>query len=577
MNLPDVRMPAEAELTDSELSRRAIAGTLDGKFLFAKGLGWMAWDGKRWIADGDAEARYAVDLYLRQLVAVRVTTMNYKQAAELIAFLSKTKVKAVTDMAADNPAIRRDAADFDADPHLLNTPGGVVDLRTGELLEHDPGRLMTKITRGSYRPGYRHPDWEKGLEALAAPERKWYQTRVGQGITGHPTPDGVTPILQGGGENGKTLLTTDGLVPALGDYADMASSKLIAASSPGRSEHSTERADLRGQRLLIGEELSEGRSLNITALKQIQDVSYIKARYTHKDNITFAASHSLFATTNYIPIVNETDHGTWRRLALLKFPYSFKKSKEECTRAADRIGDPTIKRRIKEGNDGQHDAIVTWAVEGARRWYADPENSLRPTARIEADTRRWRMQADRILGFWAECIIADAGTGDGPAPCVLADDMTEAFNIWLKGNGHEAWSRETFAPRFGEHQETTRHGVESRRTAKLTAVSRRPRVTQYETLKPTPKQATVWTRVRFRTEADQREDAELAQVAQSPTNDSRLIDVKDLSGPVQPVQVPFPPSPRAGSGIAEYRPPTRLQSVTVPDSWPAGSIGAAAS
>src|SRR6185503_5350611 len=112
---------------------------------------------------------------------------------------------------------------------------------------------------------------------------------------------------------------TYGVLAACGDYASPASPKLIAE----KGEHSTERADLRGQRLLVAEELTENRALNVTAIKQITDVTHIKARYIRRDNMSFLASHSLFVTTNYVPIINETDHGTWRRLALLEFPFTF--------------------------------------------------------------------------------------------------------------------------------------------------------------------------------------------------------------------------------------------------------------
>jgi putative DNA primase/helicase len=65
---------------------------------------------------------------------------------------------------------------------------------------------MTRITSGNNRPGYTHPDWEKVPEALpTAAEQEWFRVRVGQGITGHATPDGVMPVMQGTGENGKGL------------------------------------------------------------------------------------------------------------------------------------------------------------------------------------------------------------------------------------------------------------------------------------------------------------------------------------------------------------------------------------
>src|SRR5262249_38681714 len=36
--------------------------------------------------------------------------------------------------------------DFDPDPYLLNTPGAVFDLRTGEWMEHDPKLLLRQQT-----------------------------------------------------------------------------------------------------------------------------------------------------------------------------------------------------------------------------------------------------------------------------------------------------------------------------------------------------------------------------------------------------------------------------------------------
>lgn len=107
----------------------------------------------------------------------------------------------------------------------------------------------------------------------------------------------------------------------------------------------------------------------------------ITARHVFQKNMTFKATHSLFTTTNYIPVVSETDHGTWRRLALVKFPYTFRKPGQALQSDSDRAGDPTLKARVEHNTDSQHDAIVTWAVEGAMRWYADPPRRCNPPRR----------------------------------------------------------------------------------------------------------------------------------------------------------------------------------------------------
>jgi hypothetical protein len=320
---PDV---ADDTFTDARLAETIADDVLADQFIWVSGLGWLGLDGRRWdaatdVAVTEAIREYALDRFARVLEEIRTTGQANAAAVDgWRSMLSAGRMRSVLTLA--RGIVERKPDELDADPDLLNTPAGVVDLRTGRLIPHDSGLLMTKITSGSYRPGFTHPDWDKALEAPPEPERTWYQKRIGQGITGHTTPDGVMPVLQGAGENGKSAVTTDGTVPALGDYASMASPKLFQASKG--SEHSTERAELRGKRLLIAEELTEGRSIDITALKQIQDVTTITARYVHKDNFTFQASHSLLTTTNYIPVVNETDHGTWRRLALLIFPYTFR-------------------------------------------------------------------------------------------------------------------------------------------------------------------------------------------------------------------------------------------------------------
>jgi putative DNA primase/helicase len=48
----------------------------------------------------------------------------------------------------------------------------------------------------------------------------------------------------------------------------------------------------------------------------------------------------MFVSTNYRPIVQATDHGTWRRLLLVRFPYTFRKPHESLTGPDDRRGNP---------------------------------------------------------------------------------------------------------------------------------------------------------------------------------------------------------------------------------------------
>lgn len=503
----------EDRFTDARLAETLADEVLDGSWCWAAGLGWLRWNGKLWTPEDERVALESVRLWAIdhfQEAVGRLKSNDKGAGADADGWrsvLGKGRMGAVLALAAG--IVARHAAEFDADPDVINTPDGLVDLATGEVRPHDPDALCTKITSGTYRSGFRHPDWQRALTALPTETAYWLQTRVGQALTGYTTPDGVVPFLKGTGENAKGLLFTDGILPACGGYAAAASPKLFE-----KGQHSTEQADLRGQRLVVVEEMTEGRSVDVTALKRVADVGKIRARRVRENNEEFTTSHSLFATTNYTPIIAETDHGTWRRLALVVFPYTFIKPGEPIRDAeTERRGDPTLKMRIQTNQDGQHDAIVTWAVEGAIRWYANleeiaqaareereaPPSVLLPPVEVRAATLAWRTTADRILGYWSECLIPD------PNALVSATDLVEHFGEWLRAGNHAPWSKETFLPRFSEHAETRANRVTSmgrtRTAGRLEEFVRPPSAWAH---RPLPAQTVTYRGLRWRTDADDR-------------------------------------------------------------------------
>jgi putative DNA primase/helicase len=544
-------------------------GGMNGPYRWAPGLGWMRWSGtagrkNHWSAADVADVWEEVRQYFIWLLKT-VAAQGADQAllARLTALLTKARIGAITDLSRGHELVRCDAADFDAYPDLLNTPAGIVDLRTGETRPHDPRLMLTKVTSGNYVPGFTHPDWEQALTALDPPEREWLQGRTGQAATGHPPTDGIMPVLVGSGENAKSCLTTDGPVIALGDYADMASSKLIASQRANSTEHSTEMADLRGQRLLIGEELHEGHSINVTALKRIMDVGLIKARYVHKDNITFPATHTLMVTTNYRPVIAETDHGTWRRLALLTFPYTYKKEGEPLLGSRDRRGDPGLKHRIRHNESGQHDAICTWVVQGAMRWYGRGSDAP-VTARIAQDTRTWRASADHVLGFWDEFLEGDPGAPGGHPPCITVTHLLAVFNAWLGKNGHVAWTKQTFAERFGEHETTRGNGVSRQKTKRLGNLSRYSGSEIYVAADPPSTECWVWAGVRFKftenpvtCEGDEGDKAR-TNVPSGPFTGTFVKPLSPSSRDVQPPETPESNYPQAETSPALDSPAGRL-------------------
>ena len=233
--------------------------------------------------------------------------------------LNAGSVRAVADLS--RGLVLAEAAAFDQHPDLLNVDNGVVDLRTGELKPHDPALLLTKCSPAQYRTGAAHPDWTAALKALPDDVADWMQVRFGQAVTGHPPPDDLLPVLQGGGENGKSTVVA-AIGRALGDHAVTVPERVLLANP---SDHPTELMTLRGARLALIEETPEARHLSVKRLKDLLGSDQMSARYIRGNPVSWTPTHSLMLTTNYTPRVDETDHGTWRRLALVKFPYTFRK------------------------------------------------------------------------------------------------------------------------------------------------------------------------------------------------------------------------------------------------------------
>jgi putative DNA primase/helicase len=75
---------------------------------------------------------------------------------------------------------------WDTDPWLLNTPGGMVDLRTAAVLPHNPDRYITKIT--AVTPGGECPRWRQFLGEITGDNvelQEFLQRIAGYSLTGN--------------------------------------------------------------------------------------------------------------------------------------------------------------------------------------------------------------------------------------------------------------------------------------------------------------------------------------------------------------------------------------------------------
>jgi putative DNA primase/helicase len=453
--------------TDARFSELAADVLKEAGVLYCPEMGWMRWSGVAWERTGDHDDT-AMDVVRRWVlkrtkiakdnlekvgdgVAQDMPASEVKRLEDLLeawrTMCSRSKRSAVVADARHQVTVKAEI--FDKDPDLINTPTGVVDLRTGELRDHDRTLFMTKCTRAPYKGAdHEHPMWTKAVEAVPEDCRDWVQMFMGQGCTGMLNTEGRLLLLDGDGENGKGVLTNEGAVWALGDYAVVLSESLLLANS---GQHPTEKMALRGARLTLIDETPEARRLDTQRLKKLLDQPVLAgARYLYKEEMRVELTHTMIVSTNYVPAVTEYDHGTWRRLVRLRMPMKFVAASQLAPKGrrlpTERLGDPELKMALKEDEDVQA-ACLAWLVCGAMKWYASGRCQPKgdEPARILADTKAWRADGDMVMNYFDEFLEHREGGH------VVASEIYAHFVAWAETQGHKPWSSNTFDKRFLQH------------------------------------------------------------------------------------------------------------------------------
>ncbi|WP_181574128.1 phage/plasmid primase, P4 family [Microbacterium sp. SMR1] len=460
---------------------------LAARLCYSEGV-WRMWDGTVWLSKGEADAVEVVRRELRARFTELTASPDLKpdDVKAYAVLLQKTKAANVLYFLRGLLAV--DAAKFDADPYVLNCRNGLVDLRDASIRAPHPEDYLTKVTGCDYDPEATHPDWEMALEALPSDVREWMQVRYGQAITGFAVDDDVIPIQTGDGSNGKSAQVT-AMVKALGGYGVFVPDRVLLAS-PG--EHPADLMTLRGARFAVLEETPEGKFLPTKRLKDLAGTAVMTARAMRQDWVSWDATHTLFVNTNFVPQIAETDGGTWRRLALVRYPYKFIHPDDPIMAPNERHGDPGLRERLRDNPGGQWDAVLAWLVAGAVEWFGNGRRQLPVPLTVRLDTQRWREDTDVVMAYCMERIEFD------PSSKVLTSDLYEDFLDWMQGVGKTKVAENTLAARLESHELFKKNNVAKlSRSRDHSGLTRLP-VSWREDQKPTPAQATMWAGVRFK-------------------------------------------------------------------------------
>ena len=380
--LPKTSKPSSGDRSD--LSDNALATHFvslhKGKYRFVHEWGqWLIWNGVYWQRDKLGRAFNAIRL------------SNLRCGVK-----SVQKTRAVETFAKSHPEISAPAEIWDSDPYLLGTPGGTVDLRTGELREASAGDCITMITAvapAAVADQTTCPRWLQFMDEINDNDKeriRFEQQWSGYSLTGDVSEQCLL-FIYGPGGNGKGVRCQT-TIWLLNDYAHVAAVDLFLVTYG--TKHSTSQAALRGKRLVFGTETQEGRVWDINLIKQLTGGDPITARFMRCDDFTFIPELKLVVSSNNQPKLPSVGEAERRRFNLKKYDYKPPQP------------DKHLLDKLKQEGPG----ILRWKIDGCLDWQ---KNGLVRPASIVRDTEEYLTQQDDFANWLDDCAELRPGSTIG--------------------------------------------------------------------------------------------------------------------------------------------------------------------
>src|SRR5262249_14791920 len=298
--------------------------------------------------------------------------------------------------------------------------------RTGQLRDHRPEDLITKIAPVFYDAKAPCPNWEAFLDRIMAANAdliRYLQRIFGYALTGD-TREQCFFILHGGGSNGKTTMTT-ALTKAISGYAHHTPTDTVLVKRADTIPNDVAR--LHGARMVTAAEAECNRALAEALVKQLTGGDKMVARFLHGEWFEFTPTFKLFLAVNNKPVIRGTDHAIWRRVRLIPFEVTIPDSEQDKT--------------LPEKLESERAGILRWAIDGCLSWQKD---GLVPPQAVTDATAEYRDEMDSVGAFIDECCTRDPGA-ETPTKRLYG-----RYTEWSDNKGDRPMGKAEFGTRLTE-------------------------------------------------------------------------------------------------------------------------------
>lgn len=238
-------------------------------------------------------------------------------------------------------------------------------------------------------------------------------------------------FLYGTGANGKGVFLNT-LRDIWKDYAVVATMETFMEARADR--HPTELAHLRGARMVIAQEIEQGRRWAESKIKQLTGGDPVVARYMRQDFFEFKPQFKLLIAGNHKPSLRGVDEAIRRRIHLIPFTVTIPLSERDI-HFADKL-------------KPEWPGILHWAVQGCLEWQ---KIGLAPPKAVIAATEKYLHDQDSLSQWIEERCAVDRIYAEASSA------LYSSWKSWAEAAGERPGSQKSFSQALETHGFERKH------------------------------------------------------------------------------------------------------------------------
>lgn len=304
----------------------------------------------------------------------------------------KRAVRALGSLDKINSMIKAAQIDLIADKSIFNThndllavQNGVVDLRTGQLVEPRSDYYITLKSPVAYNPDAPTPErFCQFLDEITCGDvtlREYLLRVLGYCLTGE-TKEQAFFIFYGNGANGKSVLVNL-LRRILGTLTGSVAQDAFILKKSGNSKNPS-LVNVKDSRMVFVSESNSGQEMDSALIKSISGGDDVLVRELYKGFVHLNQHFKIFITTNFMPAINFADDAMLRRTKIIRFENRF--NDDKCDR--------DLPAKLEAEAEGILKLLVSYAV----KYYQDGLAAYEPES-ISLNYNRCRAESDTIFSF----------------------------------------------------------------------------------------------------------------------------------------------------------------------------------